>query len=266
MRPNPTMETKSRRGRHTAAWLAVLALALWAAATAVTAARTTAALPPLAQGQLPGMLSEDQPELFLSPTSAAQFAQPGEMVSFALQLQNQAHRAADTYDLSASSTWAVAFYGEDGAPLTDNDGDGQIDTGELAVRESTTILVRVTAPGDATAGDWSEATVTVRSSLDPSYTRTAALISAVAPAFAQPYAESWDPYGAIDGEAYLQVQHPDSTETAQLTFDPDEEAAPAVIRACGTVLDQQQAGKRSGLLLCLIDVDASGFPVPASSA
>jgi hypothetical protein len=235
MRPGPTVKLhpEPRWTWLIAALLALVTLALCTAATAVTAGQITGSLPPPVQARARlGNLLDDQPELVLYPTEAAQFAQPGETMSIVLHLQNQAHRAADTFDLSAASAWPVAFYSSDGsALLTDSDADGQADTGELAAGESTTVLVRVTVPGDAVVGSSSQVTVTVRSSLDPNYARTASLLTAVAPAFAQSYAESWDPYGAIDGEVFLQVQHPDATQTAQLTFDHYEEAAPAVIHA-----------------------------------
>jgi hypothetical protein len=211
----------------------MVVLALFLAATAVTAGETTRSLPPPVQaGSQLGSQLADQPDLVLSPTETAQFAQPGETLSVVLHLQNRTHRAADTFDLSATSAWPVAFYNSDAsALLSDSDADGQVDTGELAAGESTTVVVRVIVPEDAVVGSSIQVTVTVRSSLDPGYARTASLLAAVAPAFAQSYAESWDRYHAIDGEVFLQVQHPDASETVQLTLDPHEEAAPAVIRA-----------------------------------
>jgi len=217
--------------RQLAALLVALAGTLCAALVVHAATEVSTPAPASPQRLRLGSLALDEAQLSLQPTERGLFGQPGQTLSFVLQLQNQAHRAADTVDLSATSAWDVTFYNGDGsAPLTDSDADGQVDSGELAVGQSTTVLARVTIPGDAAVGAWNQATVTAHSSVDPSHTRTAALISTVAPPFAQAFAESWDPYGAIDGEAFLQVQHSDSTQTAQLTFDHDEEAAPAVIR------------------------------------
>ena len=233
MRPNPTIVTlaRPRCGPRIAALLAVLALALWAAATAVTAAHSTRPVPPLAQAQAqPRSVMTDQPDLLLHPTQEAHFGRAGETLSYLLHLQNRAHRAADTYDLSSPSTWLVQFYNGDGsALLADSDADGQVDSGELVAGESTTVLVRVTIPGDAAVGVWNEATVTVRSSLDPSYAWSAALVAAVSPDFAHSYAESWDPYGSVDGEAFVELFHPDTTGIAQLSWDYSDEDAAALI-------------------------------------
>lgn len=204
--------------------------------SAAVAGAALGATPPLSQlsaaNSQAGTVSDDQAQVALHPQEQGGLAFAGETLSYTLQIQNLAHRLADTFELSVTSVWPVHFYNGGGtALLIDTDADGQTDTGQLAAQEATKVVAQVTIPGGASVGDWDQATVTVRSSLDPDHYRTASLVSAVPAAFAQSYLEGWDPFGAVDGEAYAEVLHPGGRGTAQLTWDHSEEGDVAVARA-----------------------------------
>jgi len=88
----------------------------------------------------------------------------------------------------ASSTipagWSVQFFRNDGVtPLTDTGGDGQVDVGMLNPGESVSFIVRITIPGDASAGGPYSAVVRAISANDPTeYNLTTDEITQVNPA------------------------------------------------------------------------------------
>jgi len=158
----------------------------------------------------------NQARVGLYPPRQGQLA-TGQAVSYTLQIQNLGDWGPDTFELAATSVWPLGFYDSSGtAQLVDTDGDGQVDTGQLASAEATTVTVRVTIPTAASVGSWDHATVTFTSSIDSNQYRTAVIASAVPAVFAQSYTEGWDPFGALDGEAGLGCHHSSARRTADL--------------------------------------------------
>ncbi len=188
--------------------------------------------PGLAQGKAVKFIRPpDQARGGLHPAAQGQLGTPGQVLSYTLQIQNLGDRGTDTFDLAAASAWPVRFYNaSDTAPLLDTDADGQVDSGPLLSTETTTITVHIDIPGEANVGDWDFATVSATSSIDPSQSNTATFGAAVPPTFAQAYTEGWDPFGALDGEVYVKVFHPDGIGTAQLTWNHTDEASATIIR------------------------------------
>ncbi|MEO0225360.1 MAG: hypothetical protein ABIL05_00250, partial [candidate division WOR-3 bacterium] len=94
---------------------------------------------------------------------------PGVPKYYRLQVTNNGWRT-DTIDITTSgtiSTWTVARLRADSVtPLPDTDGDGIPDTGPLARGQSTYIVIRLTPPSNAPAGQIDLTTVTGRSSVD----------------------------------------------------------------------------------------------------
>jgi len=94
-------------------------------------------------------------------------------VDFTNTVRNDGNAADEmNIELDASSTipggWSVQFYRSDGVtPLTDTGGDGLVDVGLLNPGETADFIVRVTIPGDASAGGPYDAVVRAVSANDP---------------------------------------------------------------------------------------------------
>lgn len=128
----------------------------------------------------------------VTPLYQSGFMQAGE-VTFEVAVENIGEVGADTYDITANSTWAVSLFHDDGVtPLADTDGDGVPDTGSVPQGAASTVTVRVRAPGGARVGDADAVAVTARSSLDTTRSRTASMQVAVPATFAQAYYENAD--------------------------------------------------------------------------
>lgn len=141
----------------------------------------------------------------ISPRYQGNFTKPGGVITAQISVRNTGDFGADTYDLlpSMAAGWALTLYASDGStPLTDTDGDGTIDTGSVGQGSVTQIVARLQAPGGAQVGDSSTATVTVRSSLNTSISKTLTLQTAIPASFAQAYQDS------SDGAMSLYLVHP----------------------------------------------------------
>lgn len=116
------------------------------------------------------------------------FAQPGNRVSFPVQIHNTGELGADVYDLAITTTWPLSLYAADGiTPLTDNDGDTVLDTGPVAQGSIITIVAQLQAPANAVVGNAVSTLLTARSSLNTAKSKTATLHAAIPTAFAQAY-------------------------------------------------------------------------------
>jgi hypothetical protein len=90
----------------------------------------------------------------------------------------------DTFDLTTSSTWPIAFYASNGTTLlTDTDTDTVIDTGPIAQGSSKDIIAKFTTPGSAQVGDNNAATITATSSLNIAKSKTSNLSMAIPAGF-----------------------------------------------------------------------------------
>jgi len=129
----------------------------------------------------------------MHPTAQGRFTTPGATVSFEQTIRNTGELGADTYDLFTTTTWPAALYAADGVtPLTDTDSDGTVDTGPVAQGEAITITVQVTVPGGAVVGDNNALSLTARSSLNTSKSKTATLSVAIPAPFAQVFGDDAD--------------------------------------------------------------------------
>ncbi len=94
---------------------------------------------------------------------------PGVSKYYRLQATNNGWRT-DTIDMSTSGTlpgWTVGLYRQDSVtPLPDTDGDGRPDTGPLARGASAFVVVRITPPANALAGQTDVTTARGTSSVD----------------------------------------------------------------------------------------------------
>jgi hypothetical protein len=141
------------------------------------------------------------------------FTHAGETVTFQVPIRNTGDLGADTYDVTVSSSWPVSLYDATGAPLTDSDSDGTIDTASVAQGSSTTIIADVTTPSVANVGDDNTVAITVRSSLNTSKSKTVDLQTAVPAPFAQVYRDD------ADGAMSLDLVQPNAQTRVKTTSD-----------------------------------------------
>jgi len=127
------------------------------------------------------------------PLYQGRFTHAGATESFQVSIRNIGELGADTYDLDVSSSWPVSLYAADGTtPLTDTDGDGTVDTGSVAQGSTVTVTVKVQTPAGVNTGDYNSASITARSSLNTSKSKTFFLQTAVPAPFAQIYRDDTD--------------------------------------------------------------------------
>ena len=150
----------------------------------------------------------------VNPQSAGRFTTAGATEAFQFQVRNIGELGADTYDLTPSSAWSAALYDASGTTLlTDTDSDGMVDTGPLAQGATFTVTAKINVPGSAVIGNSNTATVTVRSSLDPTKQRTTTMQLAVPTHFAQVYRD--DANGAMS----LYLVQPNNQNLKKVTAD-----------------------------------------------
>lgn len=110
------------------------------------------------------------------------------------QVSNIGDLGSDTINLSALSSapgWTVSFIdAHTGAPLTDTNGDGKLDSGQLVQGASEEFDLKVTAPASAQPTDYTEITLLATSSLDVTRSMTATVQVAIPAPFAQAYSDS----------------------------------------------------------------------------
>jgi hypothetical protein len=148
------------------------------------------------------------------PLYHGQFTRPGESAAFQVPVRNTGDMGSDTYELFPSSAWSLGIFAADGVtPLTDTDSDGAVDTGPLAPGDTSTIVVRITAPSGARLGDNNAAYVTVESSLDYTKSRTVNLQMAIPAPFAQVLRDD------ADGAMSLYLAQPVAQTMTKVTAD-----------------------------------------------
>jgi hypothetical protein len=90
----------------------------------------------------------------LTLSTASEMGSPGETVWYNLTARNTGTDVNDTFDITVLSGWPADLWTADGlSPLPDTDLDGTPDTGNLTSGNSTSFVVKVTIPGDATGCD-----------------------------------------------------------------------------------------------------------------
>lgn len=143
-----------------------------------------------------------------------QFTQAGDTATFRIDVHNTGDLGADTYDITTTlSPWPVSLYDAGGAPLTDSDSNGTVDTGSVPQGGSTTVMVKVETPNVTNVGDDNMAYITFRSSLDTDESRMVKLRTAVPAPFAQGYRDD------ADGAMSLYLVQPDSHRVKKTTSD-----------------------------------------------
>ena len=148
------------------------------------------------------------------PLHQGTFTNAGETETFEVAVTNTGELGTDTYDLILSTSWPVSLYESDGiTPLTDTDGDSDVDTGPVAEGATTSVMVKAETPGAAAVGDDNAALITIRSSLDTDQSRTASLRTAVPAPFAQVFRDD------ADGTMSLELVQPAGYVVRQATPD-----------------------------------------------
>ena len=133
--------------------------------------------------------------VWLKPLTAGAVGVPGGTVEFKRTIRNTGDLGADTYDLLPSGSWPVTLYSQDSVtPLTDTDGDGTLDTGEVAQGWFRTIVIKVSIPPGATIGQSSAGQLIVQSSIDTNQSEVLTFSAAVPALFAQSYTLRSSPY------------------------------------------------------------------------
>jgi hypothetical protein len=123
--------------------------------------------------------------VIFAPNNQAQFSHANAVSEFTLSVKNTGDLGDDTFDFTSLSGWPVALYHEDGTTsLTDTDGDGKIDSGNLAQGSSKTIVVKTQVPGDVIVGDNDCAAVTATSSINTSKAKSTDLCLSIPAPFA----------------------------------------------------------------------------------
>jgi hypothetical protein len=148
--------------------------------------------------------------VYVDPAVQGSFTQAGETESFTFDVINTGDLGADTYDVTASSTWPAVLYRSDGVtPLSDTDGDGVMDTGAVAQGGEASIVARIETPAGAVIADNNLLFITATSSLNISKSKHAWLQTALPAAFAQIFADESDtpefllaqPAGVFSGQS-----------------------------------------------------------------
>jgi hypothetical protein len=165
----------------------------------------------------------------LLPVAQGRFTSAAESESFAITIRNTGDLGPDTYDLAISSVWPASLYDSSGSvPLSDTDGDGQVDTGAVPPAGSVQITAKVRTPPSAGIGASNSADVTARSSLDGNKSKTAYLRTGVPSTFAQVFTDS------ADGAMSLYLAQPGLQTVHKVTSDGYNGSALSVAEAPNT--------------------------------
>jgi hypothetical protein len=137
--------------------------------------------------------------LRLSPQYQGGFTSPGSTESYTMTVTNIGELGSDVFDILVNSPWALTLYEQNGVTaLMDNDLDGTLDTGLLPQGGSKSIIAKVQSPNDAEVGDYNQAELTYRSSLNLSKSRTVNLQGAIPAPFAQVFMDEYDGVMSLD--------------------------------------------------------------------
>lgn len=158
--------------------------------------------------------------VFLTPDQQGGSVAAGSSAAFHLLVKNLGS-SPDTYTMSrvgyVGSDWAVSFYESDGATLLPGNS-----TGSIAAGDQKDIVVKVSAPGGASVGNWTRATVRAQGSGGaPS---TATVDAMLTPSFYQVYTDNDSGDGTEDSENYVDPVVNGENRTRRLTTDQDDSA------------------------------------------
>jgi len=152
--------------------------------------------------------------LRISPQHDSAFIYPGQISSTEITIRNIGELGADTYDLDLNISWAAGLFHADGVtPLTDTNSNGLLDTGPVAQGQAKTVIIKVWSSASALIGHQSTATLTARSSRDPSKQRSAVSRIAVPAPFTQVYRDD------ADGAMSMMLVQPQAQAARQATPD-----------------------------------------------
>lgn len=130
----------------------------------------------------------------LSTARMGKFTAPGVTTPFTITVTNTGDLGADTYSLSANSTWPVTYFASDGVTsLQDTNGDGKPEIGPVGMGDAVTFQVKFATPADATAGAFDYASLTINSKVDFIASGNVLLISTVPASFIEVYSDYSQP-------------------------------------------------------------------------
>src|SRR6266480_5727050 len=104
--------------------------------------------------------------------------QPGDTAAAPMDVRNKGG-LPDTIELAPTSGhgWTVTIYQADGVtPLTDTDGDGLVDTGQLPGLTTLSVVVSIQVPADAPLDMVDRTDVVASSAVDPNQTATSSVV------------------------------------------------------------------------------------------
>lgn len=128
----------------------------------------------------------------ISPRTQGRMTHKATTETFALSIKNLGELGNDTFALTTTSPWQTQLRKANGGSLPDTNGDGQPDTGVLAVGQSATVLLDVQTPAFMHLGDHAAVTVNARSSLDANRQRSTTVHLGVAAPFLQVFSDRAD--------------------------------------------------------------------------
>jgi hypothetical protein len=124
----------------------------------------------------------------IDPPRQGRFISAGEKTTFRVPILNNGIVPTDIYELEVSSTWPVSVFGSDGNfPLTDTNGSGNIDTGEVHQGQTFNVVVEMNVPVTATVNVQNNAEITITSWVNPGVTQTTYLQAAIPAPFVQAF-------------------------------------------------------------------------------
>jgi len=136
-------------------------------------------------GRLHAFMGQLPIGVMVTPSSQVRDVVPSSVVDYTINVENVGFSGPDTFDATVAlgaHGWTTELYESDGVtPLGDSDSDGVPDTGLLPSYASVDIIIRVTVPSDAAAGDRETAVVTFTSSSDVTVSKDARVTSIVPP-------------------------------------------------------------------------------------
>lgn len=125
---------------------------------------------------------------FISNPPPTRFVRILGATDFPVTVWNVGGLGADRFNITASApTWSVSLLGPNGAPLTDTNADGKVDTGALAMGDTFTATLRVQPPAGAAVGASDVVSLNLASSLNASKSKAYSLRFAIPTSFAQVY-------------------------------------------------------------------------------
>ncbi len=156
----------------------------------------------------------------LSPSNQGGTAAAGSTAAFRVRIKNMGANS-DAFTLSRSSyqgsNWPAMFYDSDGITPLKSDS-----TGYIASEQQKDIVVRVSVPTNATAGDWTRAIVRATSQSDGAVQAEVVVDTMLTPSFYYTYVDDESGDGTTDAENYVAPIVEGANRTRRLTTDLDD--------------------------------------------